>query len=1442
MEKRRLRIVKRIFKLGTALVILLMGAVSGSATVLLDQTLWTSGTRTNQNLPTRSGWFCSSSSLIGVASGALRIVVSNSSALAITYFTASTNSPPVQLNVGDTLTTTFHFNFNGVSTILTNVQGFRIGLFDFADGSNAPLRVSTDGGWSSSSQGSFVQGYALFGKLYTVFVDNQPVDIRKRTTLSEGNLLGATADWTSIGKDAQNTNVFNGFSNGTNYTLQFAFQRSNLTTLAITETWSNLSNGATLSVTAVDTMATNFSFDGIGFRPQNSSFAPATNNFTEVKVEVTSSPVPASIITDPQDLAIASGHTATFTVVPNGTLPLFYQWYYNTITVLANATNSTFTITNTGTSDAGGYSVLVSNAYGSATSAVAQLTVAVNGPSITNQPQDLTVIPGQSATFSVGASGSFPLTYQWYYNTNSIITNATSDTLTLTNVQPGDAGTYSVVASNPVASVTSSYALLTVNTDPAAPVFISEPAPLAVKVGNSASFTAAAVGTQPITYQWNVNNVPITNATSATSTTLLLTNVQTTDAGSYTLTASNSVGSTISSAAVLTVVLKVPLPVIPAMSTNVLSFGAVGDGTTDNSNAIQTAINALAAAGGGTVEVPSAGSLSTYLSGPINLSSSINLQIDSGAMLKMLPKASWPGGGNGVPFITGMGIHDVEISGSGTIDGQGSTWWGSDPRPDFIHFSSQCQRVLVQDLTLQNAPTFHLMLKGANVSVTIQRITINTSGSSPNTDGMDLASTNVLVNTCTISDGDDNIEIGGSADVAADITISNCTFGVGHGVSFGSLIQGGAHDVLVSNCTFNGTDQGIRFKSDTNSAGLVQNIQFRDITMTNVGYAIILYSFYVTVGTPNNITPTTAANNAPVPVISTTPIWQNILFSNVTATALTGSHIGGIIWARQEMPVTNMTLQNVNIAAPTKTFCIYNARGIQIIDSNLGGPTSTNSLTLYNAQITVTNSVATTNLVTVGGLVRPGTNNNMAFFNAQATITDTNALGTGALSMGSSAVAFKQNAVNSSNNLSVSSPSTLSFTGGVNTLNGPVTGSGDLLLNIPASTVLTLRSDNSSFAGALVVSNSGTVLINNSTGSGTGTGAVTVVSGATLGGTGVIGGPVTVNGALAPGSSPGTLTVSNSLAASGGAALQYQLGTSSDLAASSGNLTLGGTLNISDAGGFTNTTYTLFTYGGTLQYNGLTLGTVPNTNFTYTISTNTIGQVNLVVGIATPPPIASFTASPLSGAAPLTVSFTDTSSNSPAYWFWTFGDGGTSTSENPSYTYSTPGTWTASLIASNAGGASSPFTQTINVYNPFAWWQLQYFGSTNNNPNTAPNGDYTGTGMSNTNKFMAGFNPTNPAAYLRIISVAKSNADVIVTYVGASGDTNYAPGILSRTNALDFTTGDARGNYTNGGWQDTFQTNILSGGTGLGTVTNMTDAGGATNVPPRYYRVRVLLP
>jgi polygalacturonase/PKD repeat protein len=1329
--------MRRLLAVIIASVAFLGWALPGRAqttTTFLSQTNWTASNYQVQNLPNTSAWYTSSSAELTTSGGELVQKVAGSSVMSLTYFTPNSNSVPILVNVGDTLTATFGLTFNGMpANSGTTSQGFRIGLFNFNNGSNSPLRV-TGNFSSSSSQGLYVEGYALFGKAYANFVDDQPIDIRKRTTVNDADLLGASGDWTSLEKDHLTTNSFDGFSNQTNYTLQFVFQRTNLSSLVIGITWSNTVTGDILTDSTIDNAATNFSFDGIALRFTSDTIAPTNTDFTLVQVQRTSSPVAPSIITQPQDEYVSSGATATFTVVPNGTLPLFYQWFYNTNSPLVGMTNATLALTNVQLASQGGYSLLISSSYGSVTSLVANLSVTNLAPSIVQDLSDQMLVPGQNATFTVVVDGSLPLYYQWYYDTNSVLVGATNSSFTLLDVQPTNAGVYSVIISNPIGTASSSNAVLTVNTNPVAPVFVTQPASESAVLGTTASFSSYAVGTTPITYQWFSNSVSIFGATSSN---LTLPNVQFVNAGTYTVVASNSIGTTTSSNAVLTVLSNVPqLPYIPTNNYSVTNFNAVGNGVTDNSGSIQNAINYAETQGGGTVEIPAVGTLSTYESGPIVLANNINLQIDAGVMLQMLPRSNWPGT---TTFISANGVHDIEISGGGTIDGNAqfsqTSWWQSptlptSSRPDFINIQGSSSNILIQGVTLQNPPTFHMVLKGGNLNLTIQNLTVQTASGSPNTDGMDLASTNVLIQNCLFSDGDDNIEIGGSSSAAADITISNCTFGTGHGLSIGSETQYGVHDLLVSNCTWNGTEYGIKIKTDRNLGGGVnapiQNLTYEDLVMSNINFVIAFYDYYNEVGAPVstfNVSPHMASTDVVHGVTSTTPFIQNITISNVTASSV-GGNIAGIIWGLPESLISNVTISAVNISAPTKTFCVYNATGVQFIDSNMTAPNSgTNTFTIYNAGMMVSNSAPNPNLVSLVGLDSPPTNNVLAFFNGLATITGTNLLA--------------------------------------------------------PSPFLTLASS--------------------------------------------------------------TFTVNNGLNLGAASTLNFGIGSNATEIAVTGNLTLGGTLNLTDGGGFTSGTYTLFSYGGALTYNGLTVGSVPNTNFSYTISTSTAGQVNLVVASSIAPG-ASFTESALGGAAPLTVNFADTSSGGPTAWFWAFGDGGTSTSESPSYTYVSPGAWTASLIASNANGASGPFTQTINVYDPFAWWQHQYFGSTNNSGNTGPGADYTGTGMSNTNKFMAGFNPINAAAYLHIISAAKSGTNIVVTYLGANGDTNYVPGFLSRTNVLDFTTGSANGGYANAGWQDTFQTNILSGGTGLGTVTNMTDYGGTTNGPTRYYRVRVLLP
>jgi fibronectin-binding autotransporter adhesin len=192
--------------------------------------------------------------------------------------------------------------------------------------------------------------------------------------------------------------------------------------------------------------------------------------------------------------------------------------------------------------------------------------------------------------------------------------------------------------------------------------------------------------------------------------------------------------------------------------------------------------------------------------------------------------------------------------------------------------------------------------------------------------------------------------------------------------------------------------------------------------------------------------------------------------------------------------------------------------------------------------------------------------------------------------------------------------------GGINTnsvFNGTISDGGAaataLVFNGPGSLALT---GSNSFSGNTTV-NAGTLIVNNTAGSGTGSGVVTVNSGATLGGTGTIAGQVSLaaGATLAPGnSSPGTLNLGNDLGLNNASILQFQLGTNSDQIFVTGDLTLGGTLNISNAGGFGPGTYTLFTYGGALSVGTLTIGTTP-ASYTYTIDTSIQGQVNLIVSL-----------------------------------------------------------------------------------------------------------------------------------------------------------------------------------------------------------------------------------
>ena len=264
-------------------------------------------------------------------------------------------------------------------------------------------------------------------------------------------------------------------------------------------------------------------------------------------------PVAPSITVQPTNQTVTMGQTATFTVVATGTAPLSYQWEENG-TAISGATSASYTTAATSSSDNGAkFQVVVSNSAGSVTSNAATLTVnaAAVAPSITTQPVNQTVSMGQTATFTVVATGTAPLSYQWQKN-GTAISGATSASYTTAATTSSDNGAqFVVVVSNSAGSVTSNAATLTVNAAAVAPSITTQPANQSVSLGQTATFTVVATGTAPLSYQWQKNGTAVSGATSASYTTPATTSSD--NGAQFTVTVSNVAGNVTSNAAILTV-------------------------------------------------------------------------------------------------------------------------------------------------------------------------------------------------------------------------------------------------------------------------------------------------------------------------------------------------------------------------------------------------------------------------------------------------------------------------------------------------------------------------------------------------------------------------------------------------------------------------------------------------------------------------------------------------------------------------------------------------------------------------------------------------------------------------------------------------------------------------------------------------------------------------
>lgn len=312
------------------------------------------------------------------------------------------------------------------------------------------------------------------------------------------------------------------------------------------------------------------------------------------------------------------------------------------------------------------------------------------------------------------------------------------------------------------------------------------------------------------------------------------------------------------------------------LSYNVTDYGAVGDGRTAATSAIQKAVDTCAVAGGGQVLIPAG----RYLTGPIFLKSGVAVEIEAGAVVlgstNFGDYAAIDGRWEGIErkvyasMFTGFGLHQVSITGRGILDGQGAGWWDANrktmalrkkkrlrerepenppeaplrwPRPRMINLY-HCTNVLIRDITILNSPSWNVHPVYCE-DVTLDNVTITAPAhGAPNTDAVDPDSCrNVRISNCRFDVGDDCIAIksGYNEDgrrvgiPCENILVTNCTFAHGHGgVTIGSEMSGSVRNITVEDCVFDGTQRGLRVKTALGRGGVIEYFRATNLVMRNI--------------------------------------------------------------------------------------------------------------------------------------------------------------------------------------------------------------------------------------------------------------------------------------------------------------------------------------------------------------------------------------------------------------------------------------------------------------------------------------------------------------------------------------------------------------------------------------------------------------------------------
>jgi polygalacturonase len=396
----------------------------------------------------------------------------------------------------------------------------------------------------------------------------------------------------------------------------------------------------------------------------------------------------------------------------------------------------------------------------------------------------------------------------------------------------------------------------------------------------------------------------------------------------------------------------------------VTAFGAVGDGTTDNTAAFRRALEVCHATGGGHVVVPAG----TYATGPIHLLSNVDLHTERGSTLLFdtdpnayLPPVftRWQGIElmNYSPLIYAFGQHDIAVTGEGILDGQADAthWWEWKPQGDAdfpqleamanaglpvpqrigapsLHFRPpfiqpyRCTNVLIEGVTVRNTPFWHLNPVLCR-SVTIRGVTVNSSG--PNTDGCDPESCDgVVITDCSFNAGDDCIAIKSGRNTdgrrvnvpCQNVLIQRSSFANGHGgVTIGSEMTGGVRAIYGRDLQLNSPElqSGHRIKTNSVRGGFITDIHLGRITAGTIGGPMLLIDFNYGEGNtgtfPPNVSEIHLVNWT---VTACTPAWRmtgyttdpvgTVALTNIAVTTMTGTN--------SAVNVSNLRLNDVTVA------------------------------------------------------------------------------------------------------------------------------------------------------------------------------------------------------------------------------------------------------------------------------------------------------------------------------------------------------------------------------------------------------------------------------------------------------------------------------------------------------------------------------------------------